>query len=213
MKEVWFRTNEKDQAVTSLQLACELFEKSKNEPRFWGWTIIAMHKAVQDFMVLALRGSNSLRVCKDNGIKERIWNYLDSLGEGVFSVKPSNINAKGLRLQNFMILYDMIKSKEHMVFYCISKPFPENTFIDEKICELNEHRNKLIHFIPSGISIFIGDLLDEFKAAYEVIRFLCFESGNINLDTLEIESVVKEHLERIKSMIAAMKELLGHDRP
>ena len=211
MKEVWFRTNEKDQAVTSLQLACELFEKSKNEPRFWGWTIIAMHKAVQDFMVLALRGSNSLRVCKDNGIKERIWNYLDSLGEGVFSIESSK--KERLRLHNFLDLYEMVKSEEWMGYYCHSKCLPADTFKDKKMYELNEYRNMLIHFIPRGTSIFIGDLLDEFKAAYEVIRFLCFESGNINLDTLEIESVVKEHLERIKSMIAAMKELLGHDRP
>src|SRR5262245_58486709 len=52
--DLWLRTDEIQEAVLSLEAAYDFAERCKSELYYWKWTLIALHNAVQGFMVIAL---------------------------------------------------------------------------------------------------------------------------------------------------------------
>jgi hypothetical protein len=56
----YLRTDEAEEAVSSLESAAEFLAAVRSDPYRWTWVILALHSAVQGFMILALRGGNGL---------------------------------------------------------------------------------------------------------------------------------------------------------
>ena len=54
--EIWFRTDEFEEAILSFEKVAESSELIAKDLSRWRWLVISLHNAVQGFMVLALRG-------------------------------------------------------------------------------------------------------------------------------------------------------------
>jgi len=94
----WLRTDERKEAVNSLEKTYQFILEVHNDPYNWKWVIITLHNAAQAFMVLALQGTASLNVVKD----QDKWFEAIQLG---------NEYPKRQFLLNFLKLYIDIKSE------------------------------------------------------------------------------------------------------
>jgi hypothetical protein len=166
--ELWFRVNERTEAIKSLGKTHEFLVIEQDDIYNWKWCIISLHNSVQSFMVLALQGSNSFQVLTDKSYKNYMKYYEE---DGQY---PE------LKLDYFLELFKKIKS-DKMQLYVHSHSFIGNEQIDKNIELLNNYRNKFIHFVPAEWSIWIPNLIDIIKSSLIVIDFLVNTSGNIVL--------------------------------
>ncbi len=70
------RTDELKEAIFSLEMVAEQVLKIHIDTYRWKWVIIALHNAVQGFMVLSLKGSHGLNILKNADKKSWLNNYL-----------------------------------------------------------------------------------------------------------------------------------------
>jgi hypothetical protein len=159
----WLRTNEKTEAFASLKLANELMDKVDDDPYHWKWVILAVHGALQATMVLAVTGSTQYGALS----KE--------------SQEAIRAGKQALRhMADFPELYRRVKRRKAMALFVTSKLLEASPETDSAVRYLHRNlRNKFIHFLPSGWSIWIGDLPSVLDRCVSVIAFLAFESGNI----------------------------------
>ena len=61
----YLRTDEREEAVRSLEWAEQQANAISEDPYQWKWVLIALHNAVQGFMVLALWNGNGLLTLRD----------------------------------------------------------------------------------------------------------------------------------------------------
>lgn len=191
---IWLRTDERKEAVNSLEKTFQFVLGVREDPYNWKWVLIALHNATQAFMVLALMGTASLNVIKD---REK-WFEAMQLG---------NEYPKQQFLLNFLKLYNDIKSKNAMMENGNSKYFSCSEEIDEAVEILNELRNKFIHFIPCNWSIEVAWLPVICKRVLLVIEFLILESGNIRFyDNDELEKAnLKDLITRIRKELESLE--------
>jgi len=62
----YLHTDHWDDAVASLEAAYAFYCQTATNLDYWKWCLIAVHSAVQGFMVLALEQGNSLLVMKND---------------------------------------------------------------------------------------------------------------------------------------------------
>lgn len=178
----WLRTDERKEAVNSLEKTYQFLSEVSEDPYNWKWVMIALHNATQAFMVLALKGTASLNVIKDR----EIWFEAIQLG---------NDYPKKQSLLNFLNLYNDIKIKNRMMQNINSKSFTGSEEIDSSMKKLNDFRNKFIHFIPCNWSIEIVLFPIICKQVLSVVEFLILESGNVRFyDNDEFEKANLEEL-------------------
>lgn len=96
---IWLRTDERKEAVNSLEKTYQFLLEVHEDPFNWKWVIIALHNATQAFMVLALMGTASLNVIK----------YREKWFE---AIRLGNEYPKQQSLLNFLKLYNDIKFEE-----------------------------------------------------------------------------------------------------
>lgn len=187
--EDWIRTNEENEAVRSLEMAYGLFEKASENLYYWKWVVICLHNSLQGFMILALRGTNGLRVMKKSCRKQFEKYYRGELHE-----PPERIE-----IESFLNLYAKIKKDHEMGQYHNSQAYVSTQSGDAQIEYLNELRNDFIHFKPQDWSISTGIFIGLLQESLNVIRFLVFESGNIYWNDNDLSSLVKELINRLDS--------------
>src|SRR5688500_8603520 len=61
-RDPYLSTNERKEAVDAIELTALFLEEAIANPDRWKWVMIALHNAVQAFMVLALKGTWSVTV-------------------------------------------------------------------------------------------------------------------------------------------------------
>jgi len=185
-KIIWLRTDERKEALNALVKLHQFLKEVEEDVYNWKWVIIATHNATQGFMVLALKGFNSLNVYKNNSAKKCI----DAYEKGY--TYPSYVE-----LDKFLNLYSKIKS-EHMKQYIHSKIFEGDTDTDEAMKILNDEiRNNFIHFTPKSWSLVVNGLPTICLKVLNIIEFLVKESGNIYSYDEDDEYKVKELVEKI----------------
>lgn len=119
-------------------MASHFADKLAQDNYFWRWVIIALHSAVQGFMVLAFRNKNENAIYDKKSTKK----LYEADNEG--GTRPSD-----LKLDSYLNLYK--KVKQQLGFK------PQNE-IEKNIKELNERRNEFIHFTPKGWSLKVDGL-------------------------------------------------------
>lgn len=169
-KEHYLKTNELNESVKALEIVAYFLPKVISENYFWKWIIIALHNAVQGFMVCALKGSNGLNVLKDNVKDKWLDAYRNNCGNYPIEI-----------LDTYLNLYKKTKG-DMMVMYFISRKFIPQGQQGWSIKKLNFLRNKFIHFLPEGWFLEISGLPDIINDCISFIDFLSFESGNIWMD-------------------------------
>jgi hypothetical protein len=183
----WLSTDEALEAVFSLEMVCDQLPKATDNPFYWKWVIIALHKALQGYMVLALRGSNSINVLTKKCAQE--WMDARRKRSEVFpeSRLDSFFNLYK-KIQTGRKTYDQWKAKggllrrkngDLMLMYGDSQPFEPQGTQTESVKMLNGLRNELIHFLPKSWVLDIGDLPRMVTDCIDIIAFLVFDCGNI----------------------------------
>lgn len=175
MNTEYLRTDEWQEAVSALESVAEFAEKVSIDPYRWKWVIIAVHNAVQGFMVLALRRGSGLMALKDKVAQK----WLEAYERG--ETYPEE------KLDTFLNLYTKIKSPK-MCCYGHSKHFLPTVNNDRSMKRLNEFRNEFIHFVPKGWSLQLEGLPDICLNCLSVLSFLAWESGNIMWNESEMRS-------------------------
>ena len=184
----WYRTDEYEEAVSSLEAAERFVREVRDDPSWWKWVIISTHCAVQGFMVLHLRGSHSFAPLTDKSAAACI--------EAHRSGKPP----PNERLDNFPKLYKKVKG-DFPLGLVTTKHFVPGSDTDRCMKKLNELRNELIHFTPKGWSLEIAGLPNICLEAINVVEFLFEHGGNIAFYN-------QEHADRTRSALRVMKEEL-----
>ncbi|MCK4447271.1 MAG: hypothetical protein KAW56_09340 [Candidatus Marinimicrobia bacterium] len=165
--EKYLRTNIENEAALSLEILSEQIPKVKIDLYRWKWVILFLHNTLQNFMVLALRGTNNLKVVNKKDADKWLKAYYNN--EDTLPV---------CRLDNFLNLYQKIKTNS-MCQYVNSKKYIPNKDEDFYVKKLNQLRNDFIHFVPKSWSIQLVGLPGLCLDCLSIIQFLIFESGNI----------------------------------
>jgi len=211
--DLWLHTDETREAVVSLDMVEDCLHKVLSNVHYWKWVVIALHNALQGYMVLALRGSNSLNVLKEQSRKKWVeaWERDDK-------VMPRR------ELDTFLNLYNKIQTGKKcyddgikrghifhrgpydlMLMYVHSKPFAPSCTQTESVKMLNFLRNDFVHFLPKGWSLGVGGLPRIVNDCVDIIEFLAFECGNILWHEKELETKTKELIAQIRGSLDLLK--------
>ena len=186
------RTDETNEAISALEMLSEITPFLVKDIYRWKWAIIATHKALQDFMVIALRQGNVLLALKDNIAAE----CLRAHKEG--GKQPIE------KLDNFLNLYKKVKS-ERMLCQGHGKRFKADPEHNWAVKKLNELRNEFLHFVPKGWSLELIILPKICLNCLEIIEFLAWQSGNVifNDETQQVRA-----LSALKMSKAILSEII-----
>jgi len=159
----YLRTDEQEEAVRSLEWA-ELQARTLDADSYaWKWVLIALHNAIQGFMVLALWNGNGLLALRPKVAKKWMEAYESG---GPFPAE---------KLDEFLNLYLKVKDPDN--FHTIGAgPFVPVGTHDHSMSQLNEFRNMFTHFTPKGWSLELAGLPRMCIDTLEVINYLGLQS-------------------------------------
>ena len=163
----YFSTNIINESVSSLDLARENLLIVEDDVYRWKWIVIALHNALQNTMVSALKQGNGFHSMTNDSFKKWMEAY-----RGNKPLPPT-------KLANFLDLYKRIKKKHIMECYVHRKRFVAKQEHTESIKKLNSIRNGFIHFSLDVWSLEIAGMPELCLHCMDVIRFLVFESRNV----------------------------------
>lgn len=162
----YLRTDEREEAVRSLEWTAHQANSISDDPYQWKWVLIALHNAVQGFMVLALWNGNGLLALRDKIASK----WLDAYNNG----GPYPVE----KLDEFLNLYKKVKDKDN--FHVIgAEPFSPDAAHDESFTLLNTYRNEFIHFTPKGWSLELRGLPRVCLDALDLIEYFGWQSTAI----------------------------------
>ena len=199
-KGVWFRTDETKEAINSLMMVEEKLSSVCENLYDWKWVIIALHNSLQGFMVLALRGTNSLAVLTKKSSEDWIRAYENGL-------TPKSI----AMLDSYLNLYKKVKS-DQMMHFVISQPLEPSAEQSWIVKKLNRLRNNFIHFQPQGFSLEVSGMPGIVENCLDVIWFLAFESGNVLWHDEAHGNQTKNLIRKSKENLSAIKRLYKEER-
>lgn len=166
MAEHWLRTNEQEEAVSSLEATSDWVRRVERDVDFWRWVVLALHNSTQGFMVLALRGSDGLLPLRDKIASQWVEAYRT---DGKYPEE---------KLDSFLNLYKKIQS-DRILFFVHSAKFVPTGTQDRNVRKLNALRNDFIHFLPRSWFLEVSGLPRLCLDCIEVVRFLGWECGNV----------------------------------
>ncbi len=163
----YLRTDTSEEAVSAIEMFANTLGVVAADPYRWKWSIIALHGAVQGFLVLGLRGSNNFDVLNRRSAER--WAQ---------AVEAGNRPPADGRLDSLLGLYAKTKSVR-MLKYTTSKRFEPRGTQGASVKALNSLRNDFIHFVPKRWSIEVSGLPAICSDCLDLIEFLGWECGNV----------------------------------
>lgn len=164
---MYMRTNEEAEAAGAINMASRFSEELETDFKPWRWLVIALHNAVQGFMVLSLRHGNGLLALDD-----------ESFAKWMEAHEKSGPYPRNEKLDSYLNLYKKVKS-ESLGRMGGNKNFVPSGTQGKSIKKLNEIRNEFIHFTPKGWSLEVNGLPRICLDCLALIRFLGWETENI----------------------------------
>jgi hypothetical protein len=192
-RQGYLRTNEREEAVRSLEWAAAQIAQVQTDPYNWKWVLISLHNAIQGYLVLALWNGNGLLTLKPKSAAK----WLKALeGGGAYPVE---------RLDEFLNLYAKAKDPENFHFHGAAAFVPGPTH-DQSMARLNEFRNEFIHFTPKGWSLQLAGLPAICIDILDVVRYFAWETTSINwYDATYVERSERAHA----GLLQIFRELEG----
>ena len=162
-------------AVDALEVGVNFMEQPEANAQRLRWAIIAVHQALQCFMVTALKGTEGSRPLAQKSAKRLVRQLL------AYAARRGRFPSQPQRLDSFSDLYAKVKdaSPTGMGQLVISKPFRAEPEDDRAIEKLNELRNGFVHCTPGTSILDPAAAIAPLRSALKVISFLAFESQNI----------------------------------
>lgn len=155
MSNIWFRTDEREDAISSLKLYIDAIKQSNRDISYWKWTLISLHSASQSIMAIHLGFGNDLLVMS----QENAEAWLEAHEDG----KPY----PDTKMDSFLNLYKKIKSHEVFGYKFVPKGQQGRS-----IKRLNSFRNEFVHFMPKGWSIDISGMPEICLDCLQIIQEL-----------------------------------------
>lgn len=156
---LWLRTDEAEEAVAALEAAARFAHDVPTDLFGWRWTVLAIHNALQGFMVIALRDSAGLLVLPDDLAAE--W----------LAAHEAERDYPEERLDLFMNLYKKIK-RVSIAQQLGATPFTPAGTQGRSVKRLNTLRNQFIHFLPASWSLDVSGLPGVCLDALDVVEYL-----------------------------------------
>lgn len=206
---VWLRTDKKAEAINALQEVKDHLNKIETEDDLysWKWTILALHNALQGFMVWALPERDVIREKIDRKSGKSYRQLYDEWVEQRREVQiPNDL------LDTFLGLYKKIKSVQLMESRRTGgKRFVPLGTEGRSVRELNRWRNRFVHFFPSGLSIEVSVFPQICFDNVNVIKFLFSDSGHIIPNNEAQEQLTSTTIKEIKQILEKMIASRGID--
>ncbi len=193
MVDKWLITDSFLEAVSALEAVADELRHVDQDPYRWKWVILALHSALQGMMVLALQGSHGLHVLRE----EDATRWLEAHERG--GPYPDD-----LKLDDFLSLYDKIKS-DKMLMYVHSKKFQPHGTRGGSVKLLNRLRNELIHFTPRVWALDLLGLPAMCMDCLDVADFLAWQSNNVAWADAELESRARASFDSARCALAGLK--------
>jgi hypothetical protein len=198
--------SEVEQAVNALDFSVELLERSTTAPQYWRWALLALHQAVQGFMVCALAGSDGTRPL--NHEKRDVREYIKALRK--YSVTGQYPELPARALDRFLNLYKKVKNANVMRQYTTSQAFIPRRGFQTRIEDLNTFRNEFQHFTPKKWVVEVAVFLEPAQAAIQLIDFLAFKSHNIVWRAHPgKKELVRRRLNKARAVLSSMEAQYG----
>lgn len=163
----YLRTDEQDDAVRSLEWATVLCDRVEAEPYTWKWQLLALHSAVQGFMVLALEKGNGLLALTPKAAAK--WSAAHRL-RGTAKELPY----PPPRMDEFPNLYKKVKDGSNF-----NHPFQPLVTRDKSVRLLAELRNEFVHFTPKGWSLEFALLPPLLADAADLVEWCASPSAGV----------------------------------
>ncbi len=183
----YLSTDTEHEAVRALEATAQFLEEAESDPTKWKWAIIALHNAVQGFMVLALQGTWNVTVLRREQRERKLKAQQDyyrarKAGDEAAANAANEIMLFGeAELAPFEHLYARIKSPDYgMRQFMESQHFTARPGDDQCIECLNDLRNEFIHFVPSRRRMLLTRFPAVTEAGLYLISFLLRDSKNIH---------------------------------
>lgn len=192
----YLETDEAEEAVSALETVSESLARARSDLYRWKWVLIALHNAVQGFMVLALRGGNGLSALKDDVAAAWLEAY------------EKNTPLPAERLDSYENLYKKIKGNR-MLMFGHSKKFAPKGSQGASINKLKDLRDEFIHFVPRGWSLEVSGLPRLASDCLDVIDFLGWECGNVLWHEPNVESRAKAAISSARASLTDLKKIYG----
>ncbi|MBX4271468.1 hypothetical protein [Clostridium estertheticum] len=169
MKEdiLCLRVNVETELIKTLEKTYQFIKEAEDDIYAWKWIIISLHNAVQNCMVIALKGSSTFGVLNKKSRKE--W----------FDWYNKNSEYPQMKMELFLELFKKIKCDNGKELNDYAKKINGNNQIDNSMKLLNEYRNEFIHFIPKSWVLILSGVPQICIDVLTVIDFLVTESGKI----------------------------------
>lgn len=196
----YLRTNEKEDAVRSIEWFARLVTEASKDPHQWKWALVALHGAAQGFMVLALWWGNGLHALRDRVAAKWLEAYRNG---GPFPVE---------KLDEFLNLYAKVKD-DKLLPGLGARNFTPGATHDESMRRLNDLRNQFIHFTPKGWSIELALLPKVCLDALDLIEWLGWESDAILWYNNAHRSRARRALSRARRLLRAIAQSAKLSRP
>ena len=180
-----FHTNEYEEAVAALEVTAAFLRQVEGQPALWRLVIVSLHSAVQGFMVVALKGSQSIGVLTRYDIgailaAERNLESAFASGDASAPAVDPGVLYFEAKLADFLELYVRIKKpKWPMRQFISSTAFRPRGTDTRCIKDLNRVRNEFVHFIPMQRSYLLTQFPAMVDAGLHVIEFLLHDSNNV----------------------------------
>jgi hypothetical protein len=218
----YFSTDERKEAVDAIEMTARFLEEVESNPHRWKWAIIALHNAVQAFMVLALQGTWSVTVLNRTErtrklLAQREFYRAIEAGDEEAAAKANQVMLFGDGdLATFIQLYGRIKDPDGIMEQYVNSVVFVPRAKDDKCMEcLAKTRNEFSHFTPKMRRFLLTRFPAMTETGLHVISFLVNESNNIRwfhgIDEDDYEQRVQHALQRATAALlriqAAYKDL------
>jgi hypothetical protein len=204
-----FAIDETKAAVLALNVLDDHLAKVSKEPLYWQWALLALHDAIQGFMVANLAGYSKLNIMRDarschhcgrevttmicpgcsNEIEvlkvKRTWGtrseWADYYRSPSYGHEEESEPLKPYRLIDFTEMWGRIQKDKYMADRLHgAKKFQPTKKQSKSVLSLhNDIRNEFVHFRANSLLDYTPELLSVVKDILPIISFLAFESGII----------------------------------
>jgi hypothetical protein len=184
-------TDEEREAVMALRAALEWTNQALHgEVYYWKWAILALHNALQGFMVLALAGSSGLGALTLKSRKK----WLEAHEAG--AVPPEEW------LMPVPQLFEALQRPDSMRMFVGSRHFQPTDDVREAVEDLNRDRNRFVHFVPMTWIFVTDGWLETMLLCLDVIEFAGFESGNVLWSDDELREQAQMLISKFRGLAA-----------
>lgn len=188
----YLQTDEREDAVCSVELCVELLPRVVQKVGYWKWILASAHSAVQGALVCVLSGSAGVG-CLDDRSSAAMIDYFERSRVDQNCPKPKT------RMADFLTLVKRARMADWMSEFG-GKPLVLQDGEFQDLILLNKLRRDFIHFEPKGWSIELGGLPRVLLNATNVIEFclLRHPSGALRIDEAQHE--------RLKSALNSVRQ-------